>query len=221
MFRRERLGPMLAIGFSFAAALVLKAGPLPAAWLAVPDAAITLALGLALFPVVDRRLMLGVVAAAGLTLIVWPAASARLYPVLLNLLVAHGFGRSLAPGAIPLITRIALIARRERELVPELDRYTRRSTQAWTLLFLILGLNSLVLALFASVEVVMWFANVINFWLIAAFFMLEAGYRRLRYGHHWHPSLPQVLAALARHGWLAPPRPAAEAEASSPHAECR
>jgi uncharacterized membrane protein len=205
--RRPRIAAALALAFPVGAYLLLRLGLLPPAWLGLPDGLFTLflALGVGLDCRPSVRLALGAAAVLGLVaLALWPARAAPFVPVPMNLLLARLFQATLRPGAEPMITRIARLARGEQGLPAELAAYTRRSTAAWAGLFLALAASSMALALFASAETAMLFANSLNFALIAFFFAAETLYRWLRYRGYWHPPLRQVVATLIHHGWRDP-----------------
>ncbi|GHT85833.1 hypothetical protein AGMMS49543_17890 [Betaproteobacteria bacterium] len=68
------------------------------------------------------------------------------------LLLAAGFGRSLAPGAEPVVSRFARIS--HGTLAPVVARYTRRVTLAWALFFVALPAVSALL--FWSGQIASW-----------------------------------------------------------------
>ncbi len=167
------------------------------AWAAVPLAALVI-IGLARID------------AAGLVLL--------LPPVLLNLFLAWLFGHTLARGSIPLIERLVLLLQ-PPGVAPEpgVIPYTRRLTQAWTVLFLLLAASSLVLAACATpggllesaglsapftVRHETWslFANVLNYGIVAAFFVLEYVYRRRRFPHRPYRNFAEFLRRAAAAG---------------------
>jgi uncharacterized membrane protein len=86
-------------------------------------------------------------------------------------LLALAFGRTLASGEVPMISRFA--ARAHGSLPPPLARYTRQATLAWVLFFGLMCASSL--ALFASGHIATWslFANVLTPFLVAAMFGAE------------------------------------------------
>jgi uncharacterized membrane protein len=89
----------------------------------------------------------------------------------INALLCIGFGRTLAPGAVPLVSRLARIV--HGELSPRLVRYTRKATLAWTLFF---GLNAAVsVLLFAAAPAAVWsgFVNLLSMPLLGAMFAGE------------------------------------------------
>jgi uncharacterized membrane protein len=117
-------------------------------------------------------------------------------PVILPALAAWFFGRSLAAGKLPLITRIA-IATRSDALPAELADYTRRVTWLWTLLLAALALLSAALALWAPPEVWSLFTNVLNYLILAVVFPLEYLYRRLRFRHLQHAGFIGFIRSVA------------------------
>jgi uncharacterized membrane protein len=88
-----------------------------------------------------------------------------------NLLLALLFGRTLAAGREPLVTSFARIA--HGGLTPELARYTRRVTLAWTIFFVALFATST--ALYVGGYRAAWstFANLLSPLLVGAMFGVE------------------------------------------------
>lgn len=142
-----------------------------------------------------------------------------LVPVAFIGLVAWMFGRTLRPGRIPLITRIVTVlddvpvARME----PELAAYTRALTLGWTAMLLVLAAVNLALAMIATPDGLLaglglrppvaitrtqwsWFANLFNYGLIAAFFVIEFQYRKRRFPGRY----PSFAGFLRRLGALGP-----------------
>lgn len=120
-----------------------------------------------------------------------------LVPVAVLAFIAWMFGRTLRAGRVPLISRIvsALEAVPAAQLAPELQRYTRRLTAAWAGMLAALALVNLLLALIAvpggllaSVGIVApwvvtetqwsWIANLLNYGLVAGFFVGEYLFRK-------------------------------------------
>ncbi len=145
-------------------------------------------------------------------------------PVLLTVFFAWLFGHTLLPGAVPLVERFARLLEPGNEPLPaEVVRYARRVTGAWTLLLASIALVNLLLALFATphgllrawgfetpVEVPhsvwSWFANVINYGAIGAFFIAEYLWRRHRFAHRAQLSFVEFcrrMAAIPVAGWRA------------------
>ncbi|WP_216644666.1 hypothetical protein [Candidatus Thiodictyon syntrophicum] len=93
-------------------------------------------------------------------------------------LLGAAFGLSLGRGQAPLCTRFAQALR--GSLSPEVARYTRQVTLAWTLLFLGISLVSTLLFLFSGIAVWSVFANFLSPLLIALMFVVEHLVRRRR-----------------------------------------
>ena len=139
-------------------------------------------------------------------------------PVAIVGLVSYGFGRTLRAGRIPLITRMVagLDAVPASELSPELRAYTRNLTAAWATLLCALALVNLALALLAVPNGLLasagitsplpvtqaqwsWCANVLNYGVVAGFFLLEFRYRQRRFPGRYH-NLLDFLRRMARLG---------------------
>ncbi|AFL74197.1 hypothetical protein [Thiocystis violascens] len=100
----------------------------------------------------------------------------RVPPVAICFSLAWIFGRTLLPDHTPLISRIG---ERMRGRLPErVAQYGRRLTLVWTLFLGLLGLESLLLGLYASPFWWSLFTNLINYVLIALLFVLEYPIRR-------------------------------------------
>jgi len=95
----------------------------------------------------------------------------------MNAALAAMFGRTLRRGHTPLCSQFAAAVR--GPLSPELQRYTRRVTQAWTLFFALTAAVSAVL--FAAAPMTTWsnFANLGTPVLVALMFVAESACRRL------------------------------------------
>jgi uncharacterized membrane protein len=121
-------------------------------------------------------------------------------PMLGTLFMAWLFGHTLAQNRTPLIARIIrLMLPPQTEPDPSVWDYARRLTYAWTLLFLALTLLDLALALIVrpdgllelagvawdrptiSPETWSLFANVFQYVIVVAFFVLEYAYRCRRF----------------------------------------
>ncbi len=89
------------------------------------------------------------------------------------------FARTLRPGREPIITRLARTVFQEDDL--EVLKYTRRVTLLWSLFFLTLFIETVLLAIFAPLEVWSLFSNILNYLFIVLLFILEFSYRRLRF----------------------------------------
>jgi uncharacterized membrane protein len=116
-------------------------------------------------------------------------------PVILNAAAAAVFGASLRAGHEPLISRFARHAR-GGVLPPDLVVHARLVTWLWTLLLGAMALAAAALALSAPLELWSLFTNVVAYVLIAALFIGEYVYRRLRFRHHQHASFVAQLRSV-------------------------
>ena len=74
--------------------------------------------------------------------------------------------------------------------------YTLRLTRAWVVFFALMAGISITLAITGPVAAWSLFSNVLNYLLVALFFVLEYIYRRVRYRHHPHASPRQMIRLL-------------------------
>jgi uncharacterized membrane protein len=128
-------------------------------------------------------------------------------PVIINLALAAWFGRTLAPGEEPMISWFGRLVR-GTELAPDLERYTRWSTVVWTAFFVSMAAVAAVLAVWATPQIWSLFANGIDYLLVGVLFVGEYVFRRVRYRHHEHRPLADVVRTVARAGKLSPRRTA-------------
>jgi uncharacterized membrane protein len=149
-----------------------------------------------------RASYLAILAAAGivcLTLSRAVTAPLLLMPVAVTGSLAWFFGRTLAPGRTPLIESIVVALHDpDADLGTAIPRYARRLTLAWTVLLTALAVVNFLLACLvspgglaellglappATVPGEVWssFANVLNYVIVAAFFVAEYAYRRRRF----------------------------------------
>lgn len=112
-------------------------------------------------------------------------------PIVINLALAWVFGRTLVRGRMPLIARFAIME--QGTLSAELVTYTRTLTWLWTLLFVAAAAASLALALSGHRDAWSLFTNLLNYVLVAALFLGEFVYRRLRFRNYRHHSPLQLL----------------------------
>ena len=116
-------------------------------------------------------------------------------PLAVNLALCWLFGRTLAAGREPMIARFARLER-GAELPADLARYARALTVAWTGFFAAMAAVSLGLALWGSVLAWSLFTNVVNYALVALFFVGEYVVRRIRFRHYRHLSPIEVVRRL-------------------------
>lgn len=118
----------------------------------------------------------------------------------INLFLAVGFGGTLRRGQQPLITRLA--SRLHREFTPDMARYTRQLTLAWTVYFVAMATLSLGLYALASFDTWAVFANVLTPLAVAVFF---GGEYWLRY--KLHPEFERASLGDAIRGYLHSSKP--------------
>lgn len=125
---------------------------------------------------------------AGIALWWWGSVIDLMYlpPVLINIALMVVFGRSLLPGATPLVGRIASLWRGRLDAAVAL--YTRRVTIAWTAFFALMVVESIALALFAPLYVWSLFTNLLNYVFILLFFVIEYQLRLYCLPDHEHLS---------------------------------
>lgn len=131
-----------------------------------------------------RIVALALVAAGVLAVALeWPALERHFPSVFFlehaggNLLLALLFGRTLFGGREPLVTTFARIA--HGGLTPQLARYTRQVTIAWTLFFLALFATSVTLYTAGFMPAWSLLANLLSPVLVALMFVAEYGVRHL------------------------------------------
>ncbi|HUS25529.1 MAG TPA: hypothetical protein VM369_11325 [Candidatus Binatia bacterium] len=112
-------------------------------------------------------------------------------------MLAGVFGATLLPGRQPLIEGMA---RHERGgvLPDDLVTYTRRLTQLWTAVFVLMFGSALLLILLDRRELWSLMTNVVNYLVAGAIFPIEYVYRRWRFSHHHHPSFIEHIRLVAR-----------------------
>ena len=159
--------------------------------------ATAIALGALIWAIADARLAAAVLAAGiavllGAAVIYAPQILLFAPPVIINAVLAVFFGTSLRPGREPVIS---VFARLEQGgvLPPDLACHARSVTWIWTLLLAAIATLAMVLAIWASLETWSMFANVVDYALIAALFIGEYIYRRVRFRHYRHASLAALL----------------------------
>ncbi|HET7729338.1 MAG TPA: hypothetical protein VFK48_04825 [Usitatibacter sp.] len=114
-----------------------------------------------------------------------------------NLALAFVFGRTLVGGQEALVTRFARIL--HETLPPEVERYTRGVTIAWTIFFVSLFTASCVLYLGGFIAAWSTLANLLSPVLIGTMFVVEYAVRH-RFLPHWHRvGILGSVRAFSRH----------------------
>jgi uncharacterized membrane protein len=205
---------LLALAYSLIAHLASARhdGPLAVCALAV------LLLLVLVAPLAKRRFWAWLALFAGAAALAWlarspyPQVPLLLVPTAFVALVAFWFGRSLAAGRVPVISKIVAALEGDSAPAPELMRYTRRLTAAWAAALALLALLNLGLALIAVPDGLLaqagvaapatvtqaqwsWFANVFNYGIIGGFFAIEFAIRKRRFPGRY-PSFAHFLRRL-------------------------
>ena len=121
--------------------------------------------------------------------------------VAFNALIALVFVLSGRGGRTPVILAIATWAMAPEPVKPDFQRYLRSLTLAWAMFFVVMGIVSAVLALWAPFSWWSLFANVLSWPLIGAFFCGEYLVRRIWFPHlPGHTPLQTIASALAYPG---------------------
>ncbi|MFB3088478.1 MAG: hypothetical protein ACE10E_09240 [Acidiferrobacterales bacterium] len=127
-----------------------------------------------------------------------PTYALFLPPIAINVFLLIVFGRTLLPGCEPIIARLSRVLR--GNLPGELRTYTRCLTWVWTGVFAGLAVESVLLAVYAPLEVWSLFTNILNYVLLAVLFVAEYIYRVRRFRKYTHTSPLQLVVELARRG---------------------
>ena len=148
--------------------------------------------------------MLLAIAAAALALWAgWNGLERRFIDVLFvehvtfNLMLAVVFGRTLAAGRDPLCTRFARLL--HEEIPPEVERYTRGVTVAWTIFFV--SVAALSVALYSAHWIAAWslLANVGSPVLVGLMFAIEYAVRARALPHWERVGILAGARAFTRH----------------------
>ena len=142
-------------------------------------------------------LLFGALLTAGIALWWWGEAVDLMYlpPVLINIALMVLFGRTLLPGATPLVARIASLWRGPLDSAVAL--YTRQVTIAWTIFSGLMVFEAIILALFAPLHIWSLFTNFLNYVFVLLFFIIEYRLRLYYLPDHEHLSFRGFCRLLA------------------------
>lgn len=113
-----------------------------------------------------------------------------------NLFLLCYFGRTLAPGREPLITRFA--RRVHGALPPAMERSTRQLTVAWCIFFSAQLIASALLYAFAPLHAWSVFINLLNLPLLALMFVGQSAFHSLRCPDCPRASIWQAIEAFTK-----------------------
>lgn len=124
-----------------------------------------------------------------------PATVLYVPPLAVYLGLGVYFGASLRRGREPVVSRFARVEH-GAELPPDLVRYTRTLTSLWVVFFGVMACVSLGLALWGGMEAWSVFTNLVDYVLVATFFVGEYLYRRMRFRHYRHVGFVEFLRRI-------------------------
>lgn len=130
----------------------------------------------------------GLLAAAAFASWAWSGSAwlwlpLRLVPATCVALAAWIFARTLVRGRVPLVTRIAaaIEGTTPSALAPAVRAYSKRVTTGWAGLLALLAVFDAWIAFYGTPEQWSWLANIGDYVVIAACFLLEFAWRRHRF----------------------------------------
>ena len=112
-------------------------------------------------------------------------------PVLIPALVASVFIMSLMPNNKPLVADIGERARGKLE--PRLYKYAVNVTRLWAVLLVMISIESLLLALFASPALWSLVTGFLNYFIVGAVMVAEFYLRRQLFPGHDHPTFIEYI----------------------------
>ena len=115
-------------------------------------------------------------------------------PLIVNGVLLWIFASTLVSGKTPLITRFASLMR--EDMPPAVLVYTRRATIAWSGYFLTMFIISLLLAIYAPIELWSFFSNVLSYVFLALMFLAEFTVRRILVHEHMDYSFIEFIQRL-------------------------
>lgn len=123
------------------------------------------------------------------------------------------FYRTLRPGSVPLIVRVARMD--HPDLPPDMARHARMLTWAWSLCFMLLFAVALLLAPLLQLDAWSRWVHGLGYVLPGALFLGEYVYRHYRFRDRQHSSLRVLIpniVAVSRDAALSLGKPGAESE---------
>lgn len=129
-----------------------------------------------------------------------PAYPLFIPPLVINAFLFVLFVRTLLPGHTPLISSISKAM--HGKLPPELGGYTRKLTLIWALFFAVMFLESLLLSIFAPLEVWSLFTNILNYIFILLLVVGEYIFRIYYLPNIKHSSPIHVIIHMVKRGFV-------------------
>lgn len=165
-----------------------------------------IALGLAYAAVQQRKLVRYGVPAVALTVATFwidtqfTRAIAPIWAAFVYIGLVWLFGRTLRPGVMPLVERIARLEHPDG-VPPDLPPYARRVNWVWTAFFAAMALATLLLAAVATTETLSLFTNIISWVLMVVLHLAEHCYRMWwRFPSLTHKNPIKVVVSIVRSG---------------------
>lgn len=188
---RQRHPGLIALWLVLAMVYLIASGM---GWRVVVMAVVGLMVG-ALFAV-SGRVVTGAVtgaALAGLCLYFFDSMQFVAYapPLAAFAFMAVFFYRTLRPGAVPLITRVARME--HPDLPPDMERYSRTLTWVWTSCFTLLFAGALVSAPLLTLATWSRWVQGLGYVLPGILFLGEFAYRHYRFRERQHGSLRVLI----------------------------
>lgn len=115
--------------------------------------------------------------------------------IMIGLFLMVVFGRTLLPGRVPLITRIATAMRTRGAEVPV--RYTRGVTILWVVMFVLLVLEGVLLALFAP-DIPFARVSLLTYAVVAVLIIAEFSFHTWRYPNPAQRGFPDFVRQLVQ-----------------------
>ena len=154
--------------------------------------------------------VLGFAVISLVSIVVALGGEARVYlhvlPILVFLMLALFFGRTLRRGSVPLVTRIAAAARNTEPenidaMQPGVYGYTRKVTWFWTLGFLFFAVEEILLMLLDLPASTALAINIGNFAVVCVLLTVEYLYHSRRYPNPTHRHIGDFIRDIARYDY--------------------
>jgi len=118
----------------------------------------------------------------------------KLVPLSVNGIFLWLFASTLVKGRTPLVTRFARLIR--NDMPPAVVIYTRRATIAWAIYFLLMLVISMLLAIYAPIELWSFFSNILSYVFLLLMFLAEFAARRMLVSEYMDYSFAEYIQRL-------------------------